>query len=308
MGDQVTWSTALSCDDLGVESVRSESGRTSKRPTRLESMRPTSRDDAYAGARKEDVELLLAHLAGDVSAFGRLVGRHDPRLRSLCKRYLDDSATVDDIIQETFCRVLTSTNRIDHRFNVGAWMQRIALNLCIDELRRRNRWMVGHSSNQQVDPLDVLDGDRSYQPEDALELDATRQQIHAAIMQLSAVQRDVLVLRDVRGVSEAGTAKILGIRTGAVQGILHRARERFRNTFAGQSVDKGPRGSCAQVAFVFENLHVGGLRKDRLHALERHLESCEWCRSKFATRLGAAVQRADRGLANPDSSQRVVAA
>lgn len=308
MGDQGTWPTAMRCDDLGAESVGSESGPASTRPTRLGSRRPISRDAAYAGAQKEDVELLLAHLAGDVSAFTRLVGRHDPRLRSLCKRYLNDPAAVDDIIQETFCRVLTSTHRIDHQFNVGAWIQRIALNLCIDELRRRNRWMAGPSSDHQVDLLGILDGDRSYQPEDALELDATRRQIYAAIMQLTAVQRDVLVLRDVRGLSEARTAEILGIRTGAVQGILHRARDRFRNTFAGQSVDKGPRGSCAQVAFVFENLQIGALRKDRLHALERHLESCDWCRSTFATRLRAAVQRADRGAAHPDASPQVFAA
>jgi RNA polymerase sigma-70 factor (ECF subfamily) len=247
-------------------------------------MEPTSPSD-------DDLALLSAYMCGDESAFASLMVRYQGRLRGMCWNYLHDAEMVEDVLQDTFCQMLDRTHRIDGKMNLGAWVHRVAANLCIDELRRRSRRAELHMSGDAEAALTALvDEDREGQPEEAFDVDVTRRLVRAAILQLPERQRDVLILRDVCGRSEADTARALLISTGAVQGILHRARERFRESYIALESDGALPGECGQVAFVFEHLRLTSLRRDRIGAVERHLRECGWCRARF----GRAVTSENR--------------
>jgi RNA polymerase sigma-70 factor (ECF subfamily) len=236
---------------------------------------------------EDDVTLLAAYRDGDQSAFARLVIRYQARLRGMCWNYLHDFEMVEDVLQDTFCQVFERAPSVTDSFNVSAWVHRIAANLCIDELRRRARRSAVHVSADAAGPamLQVIDADRSGRPDEALELDVTRRLVRAAILSLPERQRDVLILRDVSGCSEAVTARRLGISSGSVQGLLHRAREAFKDAYVGLARDDAMPVECGQVAFVFEHLRLASLRKDRLRTVERHLAECPLCDARF----GAAV-------------------
>lgn len=238
---------------------------------------------------EDDAALLLAVRGGDDAAFDRLMFRYQAKLRGMCWNYLHDADLVDDILQDTFCNVLESHNRIDAEFNVSSWMHRIAANLCIDELRRRTRRSQTHVAGAAFESelLAVLDDDRRGRPEDALELKTVRAMVRAAIDSLPARQRDVLIMRDVRRMSEAEVALSLGLTTGAVQGMLHRARETFREAYVAAQNDAAASGECGQVTFTFQHLRISSLRRDRLKALERHVEECARCRPRFLDLLPA---------------------
>jgi len=240
----------------------------------------------------DDLALLSAHLRGDESAFAILMVRYQGRLRGMCWNYLHDAEMVEDVLQDTFCQVLERIPRVDGDLNLSAWVHRIAANLCIDELRRRGRRAELQTAGDAEPALSsVVDEDRLGRPEEAFDLDVTRRLVRAAILQLPERQRDVLILRDVCGRSEAETARALGSSTGAVQGILHRARESFRETYIALESDEALPGECGQVAFVFEHLRLASLRKDRLGAVERHVGECRWCRARF----GRAVSLGSQG-------------
>jgi RNA polymerase sigma-70 factor (ECF subfamily) len=241
-----------------------------------------------ASPSDDDLALLSAHMRGDESAFAILMVRYQGRLRGMCWNYLHDAEMVEDVLQDTFCQMLQRVHRLDGDLNLSAWVHRVAANLCIDELRRRSRRSELHAPGDVERALgSVIDDDRRGRPEDAFDLDVTRRLVRAAILQLPESQRDVLILRDVCGHSEAETARALGTTTGSVQGVLHRARERFRDAYIAMEYDQALPGECGQVAFVFENLRLAALRKDRLGAVQRHLDECRWCRTRFARAVSA---------------------
>ncbi|MEA2671523.1 MAG: polymerase sigma-70 factor, subfamily, partial [Chloroflexota bacterium] len=89
-------------------------------------------------ADHEDMRLIRAYRDGDVRAFEVFFGRYHDRIRNLCLRYLPEEAA-EDTVQDTFLQFVRTVDRIDESCRVASWIQRIAVNLCHDELRRRGR-------------------------------------------------------------------------------------------------------------------------------------------------------------------------
>lgn len=222
-----------------------------------------------------------------------LVLQHGDGLRRMCWSYLRDRETVEDVLQDTFCRVMERNPQFPPHVDLGAWLYRVAANLCIDEMRRRSRrsrtLIEGDFAEHAL--LGVADDDHGSQPETALDLDVTRELVRSSILGLPARQRDVLVLRDVMGYSEAETAAILGTSPASVQGLLHRAREAFRDAYTSTASDQSLPAQCRETTFVFEHLALTSVRKDRVRAIERHLSACARCQQVFCVAKPAAPTR-----------------
>jgi RNA polymerase sigma-70 factor, ECF subfamily len=200
---------------------------------------------------ESDVELVCRWRSGDERGFTQLFRRYQGRIRGMCWKYLRDMAMADDVTQESFCRLLETADRVGEGFNVSAWLHRIAVNLCLDELRRVARRepvateaRSGRDASGWLDEL--VDTGRAYRPDAAAEAALTRRLVRDAIARLPERQRRVLVLRDVEGMSHAAISATAGIAQGALQGVLHRARERFRIEYValeGMSPDWVPRAA-----------------------------------------------------------------
>lgn len=236
----------------------------------------------------DDLSLIEAYLGGDVSAFDTLFQRYHGRVRAVCMRYVADEALAEDLVQEAFYRVLRALSRVDKDFNFGAWIHRIAVNLCQDELRRRNRRTahLDQSGDPEETMLKLADPDRAGHPEAALEMTSLRQMVWEVATKLPERQRMVLTLRELQGLSYACIARVMNISDAAVETLLHRARKRFKEEYLRLESPPEERQPCSLVAQVMSRANGVSLSKQR--AVESHVASCVWCREAYASAAAAS--------------------
>ena len=164
---------------------------------------------------------------GDPDAVSALIGRYQHRLYRFLIRLIQDSATAEDLFQQTWIRVLEKIGSYDARRNFEAWLFAIARNLAIDQLRRRRAFSLDEPDDSGEAPLDRLTaGGRS-----ALEqlLDFERgAMLAAAIGELPAIHREVLTLRFEEDMKLEQISEVAGVPLSTVKSRLHRALESLR--------------------------------------------------------------------------------
>ena len=225
-----------------------------------------------------DVTLLDRYRGGDVTAFEGLFRRYRGRLRGTCSRYLSGDDELDDVVQETFLRLLRIADRVDEGFNVSAWLHRVAINICLDELRRRRAVEVVDA--ESTEPVLHLACRRAEQPEEAWEIGEARRILVRVAGTLPERQREAFVLREIQGLSYDAIARRLGMGVGAVETLLFRARERFRAEYFRLEGIEPTR--CALVRHVVEVIGRQRLGVHRTRLVDDHLRGCEACRRRLA--------------------------
>jgi RNA polymerase sigma-70 factor (ECF subfamily) len=173
-----------------------------------------------SGLGEERDERLAARAAGgDRRAFEALVTRHRQAVYRLCWSATGNPADADDAAQETFLRVYRALPSYDPERPFGPWLRKIAWN-CGLSVRRDGQAGVPKVSGEGLpDPADPADG-----PEDAVSGIEEKRRVAAAMADLPAELRTVLVLRAVEGLSYAEIAETAGIPAGTVMSRLFRAR------------------------------------------------------------------------------------
>lgn len=244
-------------------------------------------------AENDDLSLIRAYLAGDAAAFDALFSRYNQRIRAVCTRYVGDGPVAEDLVQDTFVNVLRSIDRIDDAFNFSAWIHRIAVNLCHDELRRRTRaqqHVAGGGDEVEEAVLRLVDRDRAGHPESALEMAHLRQLVWEVAKKLPERQRMVLTLRELQGLSYSGIARVMGISESAVETLLHRARKRFKEVFLRMDDTASRTIDCNAVAVLVEADRRRPLRREQRAMVAAHIERCAACRERWTPLPVAAAE------------------
>jgi RNA polymerase sigma-70 factor (ECF subfamily) len=163
------------------------------------------------------------------AAFARLVEGYQARLLRLCERLLGDGEEARDAVQEIFLKMYRKAAEVRPQGQVYTWLYRIAVNHCLNKLRRRKlvrflRWQspAEDAETPAFDPPDAA-------PDPAAALEARRQwqATRKAIAALPENQRAVLVLARFEGLSYKQIAEVLEITEGAVESRLFRAMRRL---------------------------------------------------------------------------------
>jgi RNA polymerase sigma-70 factor (ECF subfamily) len=162
-------------------------------------------------------------------------------LTGYCSKILGSAFEADDAVQETMVRAWTRRESFEGRSSVHSWLYRIATNVCLDMLRRRNRRAVP----MDLDGLEVLPHDQDLQAEaDPADLVAGKDEIQLALMvalqALPARQRVVLILREVLRWSAPEVADLLGTTVASVNSALQRARATLAARPADPDADTTP--------------------------------------------------------------------
>ena len=242
-------------------------------------------------AEDDDLALIRAYLDGDAAAFDKLFSRYNQRIRSVCTRYVGDGPVAEDLVQDTFFNVLRTLDRVDTGFNFSAWIHRIAVNLCHDELRRRTRaqqHLATGGDEVEEAVLRLIDRDRHGHPEAALEIAQLRQLVWDVSKRLPERQRMVLTLRELQGLSYAAIARVMGISESAVETLLHRARKRFKEVFLRMDDSASRVIDCATVAVLVESDQRRPLRREQRSMIIGHVDRCETCRERYCAQPAAA--------------------
>lgn len=195
-----------------------------------------------------DPGLIKRAVAGDEVAFAALVGPHQRAVFRHCYRMLGSGADAEDATQDTLERAWRKLATYDGSGSFGAWLQRIATNLCLDGLRARRTRLGPAGYGKPAAPGTVPgppDSELAWvepvsdaelggaDPQDAV---VQREEISlafvAALQLLPPRQRAALLLHDVLGFTHAEVGEVLGVGSTAVNSLLSRARGSVR-TAAG---------------------------------------------------------------------------
>lgn len=177
-----------------------------------------------------DARLVERARDGDEEAFAALVRRYERKLLRVLTRLVHDHELARDLAQETLWRVYHRLDRFDTSRRFGPWLFRIAVNLGVDQLRRRN------GPTTTALPLDSRRDDDDRRGPSALDItdpdprprEELAQEVRFVLEQLPVKDRTILVLRDLEGFSSAEVAAIIQRREATIRWRLSKAREQFR--------------------------------------------------------------------------------
>ena len=176
-------------------------------------------------------ELIGRSRRGDLAAFAEIAERMAPRIHALAKLILGDDDLAADAAQETLIRVWQELPRLREPERFEAWLHRITVNKCRDELRHKRRIQT---LVREVVPQLLPD---------ASQYVADRAEIGAAFRRLRHEQREVLALRYYSGLEPAEIAAVLGARPGTVRSRLHHALRALRAELEAERRAAGPRAT-----------------------------------------------------------------
>ncbi len=168
-------------------------------------------------------------LGGDANAFEELVLKYEKTVYNLALRMVGDRDDAFDMTQEAFIKAYGSLSsfRGDSKFSV--WIYRITTNVCLDFLRSKSRkQQVSLTVSDDDDEDAQLDiPDPSSTPEQQLIKKISMQSVEEGLKTLPDKQRQILVMRELGGMSYAEIGKALSLEEGTVKSRIFRARKRL---------------------------------------------------------------------------------
>ena len=179
--------------------------------------------------REQEAQIVRRVLGGDTNAFEALVVEYEKNIYAITQRMTGNAEDAADMTQETFIKAYNSLSsfRGDSKFSV--WLYRIATNVCLDFLRSRSRKPTVSLSMEDEDgeetQLDIADESQS--PERLLERGLTRDAVRRGLNALSPEYRQILLLREIQGLSYEEIADVLSLEAGTVKSRIFRARQRL---------------------------------------------------------------------------------
>ena len=175
-----------------------------------------------------DHDLLKRAVRGDNKAFHALMDRHAPRLYRLAVSLVGNSTDAEDVLQEAFTGVYRGMGKFEGRSSVKTWITRIVFTQAAKFHRDR--------AGKSMAPLVF---DHASEDTGSSHLEA-KEELDAALAKLSPEHREILVLRELEGMSYEEMALVLGVPRGTIESRLHRARNDLREKLLDQE-RSGPR-------------------------------------------------------------------
>ena len=168
-------------------------------------------------------------LEGDANAFEPLVHAYEKNVYNLALRTLGNAQDAEDVTQEAFLKAYRSLSsyRGDSKFSV--WLYRIVTNLCLDLLRAKKRRPTQslnvENDEGEEDELDIPD--EHFSPEHLLDRKLTRESVQRGLASLPDDARQILLLREIQGLSYEEIGRVLELDPGTVKSRIFRARKRL---------------------------------------------------------------------------------
>ena len=175
-------------------------------------------------------DLVRRARTGDQAAFSALVTAYEGRIYMLALRYLGNRDDAQDAAQEVFLRVFRFLDGFKEESNFSTWIYRIAVNVCKDLLMQKIRRAEQPLEQKDEDNEDYAlpIPDERYAPETVFEAAQLRKSLCDAILSLPEAQRQIIILRDVQGLSYEEIGEILFLERGTVKSRIARARGNLR--------------------------------------------------------------------------------
>ena len=175
-------------------------------------------------------ELVARARAGDQSAFEQLVLDNQNKVYTLAFRMVNDREEAADLAQEAFLKAWQGLPSFHGDSSFSTWIYRLTTNLCIDHIRRQKR-------QQEIKPVTSIDdsenglgevADWKQDPQRHVERQELHRTLARALQQLPDQQRQILVMRELSGLSYQEIGQALDLDLGTVKSRIARARKNLQ--------------------------------------------------------------------------------
>ena len=254
--------------------------------------------ETRAGTDFTDHDLVARVRAGDDLAFERLYARYHRRIAAYVQGMVKDHGRAEDITQDVFMSALRRMRATERPIAFKPWIYEIAKNACIDAFRRSRR--AEEVSYDADDGLARADHVRLVStgptPDAAVDTRMSLDHLRGAFGGLSETHHEILVMRELEGLSYHEIGERLGMTRASVESTLFRARRRLTEEY--EELASGER--CRRVQGIVAGADPGGRRlgaRDE-RRLARHVAHCQPCRRTAALAgfdLAALVERRSVG-------------
>ncbi len=234
---------------------------------------------------EETEERLLERArGGDREALEQLLERHEKQIYRFGLEMCRDPEDARDVLQDTLLTVARGVRDFRGASSLSTWLYAIARSFCI---KKRRRSQFAPTSERSLESEAMPEArrlaDEGRSPDEAVAGKEIGRVLQRAIAGLEPPYREVLVLRDVEGLSAPEVAEVLGVSIQAVKSRLHRARLAVRSQVApllGIPLAEAPAapGSCPDVLMLLSKHLEGEISAEVCAEMEHHLEGCERCR------------------------------
>jgi RNA polymerase sigma-70 factor (ECF subfamily) len=256
-------------------------------------------------------ELVHAAQTGDRAALEALMADAAPQLLRYARRMCrGDEADAEDVLQDTLLSATRQIGAFRGESSFSSWLYAIARSTCGRRHRRaldKVGVLVALDDGEGAEGTMYASDDAG--PEAAFASRETARMLDEALATLDAAAREVLVLRDVEGLTAPEVAHVLGISQEAVKSRLHRARAALRSALEPMITVGASTGLCDQIAQAFSASLEGELSAAECAAMEVHLRTCKRCDVACAS-LKRTLQRCQvagaEGRPVPDAVQALV--
>lgn len=180
-------------------------------------------------------ELLRRARQRDADALGRLVELYSPRVFGLVYRLTGSRDAAEDLLQETFLRVVRVIGEYEHVGKFEAWLFRIAANLARDRARKRQRRGEGGVHDDANGATSARPAPAvADEPAEALERREAGERLAAGLQRLPDADREIILLRHYSELSFREIADLLHVPLGTALARAHRALQRLRRELSAE--------------------------------------------------------------------------
>lgn len=234
----------------------------------------------------QEAQLLVRARSGDPEAVTALLRHYEAPLLRYSQRMCGDEEDAKDVLQESLLSAVRHLSEFRGDAKLSTWLFTIARRFCFKR-RRKSKF-----APDRVESLsDTQAGVASPGPEPESEIAGRelRQQLEHALAELDPDNREILVLRDVEGLTAAEVAAVVGMTEPQVKSRLHRARVAIRKAMtevlskeelglppdapAGAPATEG----CPDIAAAYSRLLEEQIHPDMCAELQRHVDACPRC-------------------------------
>ena len=191
----------------------------------------------YENMKLED--LLLLAKKGDGRAFEQIVLQTERAVYNLALSIVKKKEDAEDVTQETYLRLWRAASELKLESSLKLYILRTARNLALDLIRK-------NSKRDEIDTvildaegefeIDIADDSPDSRPDESYLRKIEKEVVRRSIEELPSAAREIIVLRDIEGLSYTEIAEMLGLTEGTLKSKLFRARERLRKIILSKNI------------------------------------------------------------------------
>lgn len=220
---------------------------------------------------RSDSDLVTAARGGDRAAVEEILTRYEPNIYRFGLRMCGNEDAAREVLQETLLAAFRYLPGFRGDAALSTWLYQIARSFCIKERR-------GLHPTHSIDEDGAAElVDPTPQPDARAHAREIGEALSRAISVLPSEQREVLILRDVEGLSADEAAQVVGIEVGALKSRLHRARMALRTELAGILGDNAGEEPCPELAQELTAYVGAEIDQATCVQIEKHLATCARC-------------------------------